>query len=159
VDARVAADGELEVHGPTVSAGYWERPDASAEARTADGWFRTGDLVALDPDGYLRVVGRRTELIISGGYNVYPREVEDVLGAHTAVTDVAVAGVPDERWGEAVQAVVVPAAGTAPDPAELIAFARQHLAHYKCPASVRFTEALPRNASGKVLKRTLRSQG
>jgi malonyl-CoA/methylmalonyl-CoA synthetase len=152
VEARVA-DGELEVRGPTVSAGYWEHPDATARARTDDGWWRTGDLVAIDDDGYVRIVGRRTELIISGGYNVYPREVEDALLEHPAVGEAAVAGVPDERWGEQVTAWVV--ATDALTEADLLAFARERLAPYKCPKQVRFVDALPRNALGKVQKHQL----
>src|SRR5205807_6323600 len=99
--------GEVEVRGPNVIAEYYERPDASAEAFTADRWFRTGDLGAFAEDGYLRLVGRSKELIITGGYNVYPREVEEVLATHPDVREVAVVGRPSERWGEEVTAVVV----------------------------------------------------
>jgi malonyl-CoA/methylmalonyl-CoA synthetase len=149
--------GEVEVRAPMVFGGYWGRPVATAEAFTADGWFRTGDIGALDGDGYLHIVGRSKELIITGGYNVYPREVEEALRHHPAVAEVAVAGVADDTWGEAVTAWVVPAgAGGPADEAALLAFARDRLAPYKCPKSVRFVDALPRNALGKVLKHELR---
>lgn len=151
--------GEVEVRGPTVFGGYWGRPDATAEAFTADGWFRTGDIGALDDDGYLHIVGRSKELIISGGYNVYPREVEEALRDHPAVAEVAVAGVPDDAWGETVTAWVVPAAATGAggpaDEAAILAHARALLAPYKCPKAVRFVDALPRNALGKVLRHEL----
>ncbi len=158
-DTGTGQPGEFWVRSAQVMAGYWNQPQATAETITADGWLRTGDLGYADADGYLFIQDRVKDMIISGGENIYPAEVERVLFRHPDVADVAVIGVPDPRWGEAVQAVVVPAGGATPDPQELIAFAREHLAHYKCPASVRFTEALPRNASGKVLKRTLRSEG
>ena len=106
VDVRLADGGEIEVRGPNVFAGYWRRPEATAGS-FRDGWFRTGDLGAVDPDGYLRIVGRAKELIISGGYNVYPREVEEVLLAHPGVVDAAVVGAPDAEWGERVCAFVV----------------------------------------------------
>jgi malonyl-CoA/methylmalonyl-CoA synthetase len=145
--------GEIEVRGPMVFAGYWGRPDATAESFTADGWFRTGDIGELDADGYLHIVGRSKELIISGGYNVYPREVEEALRSHPAVAEVAVAGVASDAWGEAVTAWVV-AAGPV-DEASILAFARARLAPYKCPKAVRFVDALPRNALGKVLRHEL----
>jgi malonyl-CoA/methylmalonyl-CoA synthetase len=159
VELRLAGDGddgrgEVEVRAPMVFGGYWGRPDATAESLTPDGWFRTGDIGALDDDGYLRIVGRSKELIITGGYNVYPREVEEALRDHPAVVEVAVAGIPDATWGESVTAWVV---GAAPaDEASILAFARTRLAPYKCPKSVRFVDALPRNALGKVLKHELR---
>jgi malonyl-CoA/methylmalonyl-CoA synthetase len=115
-----------------------------------DGWLRTGDVGELDADGSLAIRGRLKELIITGGFNVYPREVEVALEAHPAVAEVAVAGVPSERWGEEVTAFVVPV--RAVPEKELIAFARQRLAAYKCPRQVRFVDALPRNAMGKVEK-------
>jgi malonyl-CoA/methylmalonyl-CoA synthetase len=141
------------VHGPTVFGGYWRRPDATAESFTGDGWFRTGDIGELDEAGYLRIAGRTKELIITGGYNVYPREVEEALRAHPGVADVAVAGRPSDRWGETVTAWVVPAADVTVD--ALLAFARTSLAPYKCPKDIRFLPTLPRNALGKVLKHTL----
>lgn len=155
VDLRLA-DGtdEIEVRGPNVFDGYWQRPDANA-ASFRDGWFATGDVGAFDDDGYLRIVGRTKELIISGGYNVYPREVEDVLRTHPGVHDVAVVGVPHPEWGEQVVAVVEGTA-TAGDVDALLALARSELAPYKCPKRVVITDALPRNALGKVVKADVR---
>lgn len=159
VELRLAGGGpdggEVEVRAPMVFGGYWGRPEATAESFTPDGWFRTGDIGALDGDGYLSIVGRSKELIITGGYNVYPREVEEALRQHPGVAEVAVAGVPDPTWGEAVTAWVV-ADGGAGDEAPILAFARDRLAPYKCPKSVRFVDALPRNALGKVLRHELR---
>jgi malonyl-CoA/methylmalonyl-CoA synthetase len=150
--------GEIEVRGPHVFAGYINRPDATAEAFDADGWFKTGDLGWVSEDGYFTITGRARELIISGGYNIYPREVEDVLGAHPAVAEVAVLGAPDADMGEQVVAVVVPKAGEAPPAEDLIAFCRERLASYKKPRRVVFVEALPRNALGKVQKHLLSAQ-
>jgi malonyl-CoA/methylmalonyl-CoA synthetase len=146
--------GEILLRGPNVFAGYWNRPDATAAAFDGEGWFRSGDIGALDDDGYLRIVGRSKELIISGGFNVYPREVEDVLRAHPGVADAAVVGAPSTEWGEAVTAFVVPA-GAAPAEEDLLAHAAAALAPYKRPRAVRFVAELPRNALGKVLKHEL----
>jgi long-chain acyl-CoA synthetase len=148
--------GEVWVQGPSVMQGYWKQPDKSAETITADGWCKTGDIAYFDTDGYLFLYDRRNDMIVSGGENVYPIEVENVLAAHPAVADVAVVGVPDDRWGETVKAVVVTAPGAEVSDQELISFARERLAHYKCPTSVDHIDALPRNPSGKVLKRELR---
>jgi malonyl-CoA/methylmalonyl-CoA synthetase len=153
VEARLAADGEIQLRGPSVFSGYLGDPDATREAFTDDGWFRSGDVGSRDDDGYLRVVGRIKELIISGGYNVYPREVEDVLIAHPRVQEVAVAGVPSEQWGETVGAWIVPAGELDLD--ELAAFAAARLAGYKRPRLVRVVDALPRNALGKVVRHEL----
>ena len=150
--------GEIEVRGPHVFAGYWNRPDATAEAFAPEGWFKTGDLGWYSDDGYYTITGRARELIISGGYNIYPREVEDVLEAHHEIAEVAVVGMPDADMGEQVVAVVVPQAGTTPDPAEIIAFCREQLASYKKPRRVVFVDALPRNALGKVQKHLLVAQ-
>jgi malonyl-CoA/methylmalonyl-CoA synthetase len=146
-------EGEILVRGPNVFAGYWGRPDATAEG-FVDGWFRTGDLAELDEDGYVRILGRSKELIISGGLNVYPREVEDVLLSHPGVEEVAVVGTPSEEWGETVTAVVVPSGG-ALEERELLEFAAERLASFKRPRLVRVVESLPRNALGKVLKHEL----
>jgi malonyl-CoA/methylmalonyl-CoA synthetase len=155
VELRITgAPAQIEVRGPNVFAGYWERPDANAEAFTSDGWFRTGDLGELDGAGYLRITGRAKELIISGGYNVYPREVEDALRAHPAIADAAVVGTPSEEWGELVTAYVESAAP--PDLAELRAFLADRLAPYKQPRLLHALDALPRNALGKVQKHRLR---
>jgi malonyl-CoA/methylmalonyl-CoA synthetase len=142
---------EILLRGPNVFPGYWGREAATREAFTADGWFRSGDIGARDGDGYLRIVGRAKELIISGGFNVYPREVEDVLLEHPAVAEVAVVGEPSDEWGELVVAVVVPATD-GHDPDALLAFAAEHLAPHKRPRRVRYVDALPRNALGKVVR-------
>jgi len=156
VELRLAADGEIELRGPNVFSGYWGRPEATASAFTADGWFRTGDIGEFDADAYLRLVGRARELIITGGLNVYPREVEDVLLEHPAVAEVAVAGTADAEWGEVVTAWVV-LAPDAPPPAEeeLTRFAGDRLARFKCPRRIAFVDALPRNALGKILRHEL----
>jgi malonyl-CoA/methylmalonyl-CoA synthetase len=149
VSARLeAGTDEIMVKGPSVFAGYWNRPSESLE----HGWFRSGDVGAVDSDGYFRIVGRLKELIISGGYNVYPREVEDVLRGHPSVTDAAVVGVPHPDWGEQVVAYVE---GSGSD-VELLAFAADRLAPYKRPKQIRFVEQLPRNALGKVVKDQLK---
>jgi long-chain acyl-CoA synthetase len=158
VQVRVCAPegeiGEIEVKGATVMAGYWGDPGATAAA-LRDGWLRTGDLGRLDPDGYLTLAGRSKELIVSGGSNVYPREVEDVLVAHPGVAQAAVIGRPDPEWGEVVVAVVVPAQGTTFDPAELDRHCLAHIARFKRPRRYEVVPDLPRNAYGKVLKTRL----
>jgi fatty-acyl-CoA synthase len=149
-----AGEGELVVRGPNVFAGYWRDADATAAA-FADGWLLTGDIAARDEEGYYRIVGRLKDLVISGGENVYPAEVENVLHEHPAVAEAAVVGVPDERWGEACLAFVVLADGeTAAEP-ELLAFCRQRLARFKVPREIRFADTLPRNALDKVSKTEL----
>jgi malonyl-CoA/methylmalonyl-CoA synthetase len=153
VTVRLASDGEILVAGPNVFGGYRGLPpDPYFDA---DGFFRTGDVGAWDDDGYLSIVGRTKELIISGGFNVYPREVEDVLLAHPAVAEAAVVGVPSDEWGEEVTAAVVLRAEA--DPAALMAWCRERLAHFKCPRTVRVVPTLPRNAMGKVVRDELRS--
>jgi malonyl-CoA/methylmalonyl-CoA synthetase len=143
---------EILVRGPNVFPGYWQQPDATRDAFERDGWFHTGDVGAWDDD-YLRIVGRCKELIISGGFNVYPREVEDVLRAFPGVVDVVVIGTPSEEWGETVTAVVVVDGPC--DETRLRAFAAEQLAPFKCPRIVRFVDELPRNALGKVLRAEL----
>jgi malonyl-CoA/methylmalonyl-CoA synthetase len=145
--------GEIEVRGPNVFAGYWERPQDTAESLT-DGWFRTGDLASVDSDGYLRILGRSRELIITGGLNVYPREVEEVLLTHPDVAEAAVIGRPSEEWGEEVTAFVVPA-GARRSAEPVLAFAAEQLALFKRPRQLYFVDTLPRNALGKVLKHEL----
>jgi malonyl-CoA/methylmalonyl-CoA synthetase len=147
--------GEILLRGPNVFPGYWRRPDATRDAFTDDGWFRSGDVGAFDPDGYLRIVGRAKELIISGGFNVYPREVEDVLLEHPSVAEVAVVGEPSAEWGEVVVAVVVATSGRPVDEDELLAFAAGQLAGYKRPRRIRVVDALPRNALGKIVRAQL----
>jgi malonyl-CoA/methylmalonyl-CoA synthetase len=149
----VALDGgEILVRGPNVFPGYWQRPEATAEV-FRDGWFATGDLGAWDDDGYLRILGRAKELIITGGFNVYPREVEEVLLGHPAVADAAVVGTPSDEWGEVVTAYIV--LGSALNAADLTEYAASRLAGYKRPRIVRFVDVLPRNALGKVVKHAL----
>jgi len=150
--------GEIVYRSPMVMAGYWNKPEATAEA-FAGGWFHSGDLVREDEDGYYYVVDRKKDMIITGGENVYCAEVEDVLAAHPGVAEVALIGVPDQKWGEAPLAVVAPRDPAAPPtPAELTAWCRERLAGYKCPREWSIVGALPRNPSGKVLKTQLRSE-
>jgi long-chain acyl-CoA synthetase len=150
--------GEVWLRAPNVMAGYFNRPQETAAALTADGWLRTGDGGYLDQEGYLFLTDRIKDMIVSGGENVYPVEVEEALAQHPAVDEVAVVGVPDERWGETVKALIVlrPDAGASAD--ELVAFARGRIASYKLPRIVEFVDELPRTPSGKVLKRELRER-
>jgi long-chain acyl-CoA synthetase len=149
--------GEIWIRSSQVMAGYWNRPDETAKAITPEGWFRSGDAGYLDTDGYLYIHDRVKDMIVSGGENVYPAEVENVLMSHPDVADVAVIGVPDERWGETPKALVVRTPGADPSAGDLIDHCRTHLARYKCPTSVEWLDALPRNPSGKVLKKDLRA--
>jgi fatty-acyl-CoA synthase len=159
-DVPLGEVGELVLRGPSVFAGYRGLPAVTTEAFRG-GWFHTGDLGRMDADGFITLVDRKKDLIISGGENVYPIEVEQVLHAHEAVADVAVIGVPDQRWGETVVVVVVVvvvvrSADVGAD--KLIAYTRDRLAHFKCPTRVEFVDELPRTATGKVLKRDLRER-
>ena len=154
VELRLEGEpAEIQVRGPNVFDGYWERPEANRTSFTRDGWFRTGDLGAVDADGYLRIVGRAKELIISGGFNVYPREVEDALRAHPDIEDVAVIGEPSDEWGERVVAYAVLLAPL--DLEALRTFLGPSLAGYKHPRALHRVDALPRNALGKVQKHRL----
>jgi long-chain acyl-CoA synthetase len=146
------------LRAPNVTPGYFNRPAETAAALTPDGWLRTGDGGFLDDEGYLFLTDRIKDMIVSGGENVYPVEVEETLAQHAGVADVAVIGVPDPHWGEAVKALIVPRPGTRTAPEDLIAFARERLAGYKLPRSVDFVAELPRTPSGKVLKRELRER-
>ena len=146
--------GEIVTRGDHVMRGYWNDPEATAEA-VRDGWLWTGDLGRMDADGYFTIVGRRKEMIIRGGENVYPKEIEEVLHRHPAVAEAAVVGLPDRQWGETVAAFVVLRDGAGPDAGALVDFARQRLAAFKVPSEVRFVEALPKTATGKVRKRAL----
>lgn len=148
--------GEIVVRSRSVMVGYWNRPEATAEAVDAEAWLRTGDIGLLDAEGYLFVLDRAKDTIISGAENVYPQEVENVLSRHPAVADVAVIGVPSSRWGEEVKAVVVPRPGVALNAADVLAWAREHIAAYKVPKSIDVIDELPRNPNGKVLRRLLR---
>ncbi|MEV0643129.1 AMP-binding protein, partial [Streptomyces sp. NPDC050619] len=150
--------GEIVYRGPSVMTEYWNRP-AETETAFTGGWFHSGDLVRQDEDGYLYVVDRLKDMIISGGENVYCVEVEDVLAAHPQVAEVAVVGVPDEKWGETPMAVVVPADPAEPPTGEDITrWCRERLAAYKCPRRVTIVDTLPRNPSGKVRKNQLRDR-
>jgi len=155
-EAGIGEIGEIAIQGGMVMAGYWNRPEATAETITPDGWLKTGDAGYRDAEGYLYVHDRVKDMIVSGGENIYPAEVENAILGCPGVADAAVIGVPDDRWGEAVKAVVVPHPDGAPDPAAVIAWARERIAGYKAPKSVDFIDILPRNASGKVLRRELR---
>lgn len=157
-DAKLGEVGEIWLRSPMVMKGYWNKPEATREAITPEGWLRTGDAAYQDEQGYVYLFDRFKDMIISGGENIYPAEVENALNAHPAVQEVGVIGIPHARWGESPMAVVVLRPGLQAQPAELIAFTRERLAHYKCPSSVVFAETLPRNASGKLLKRELRRQ-
>jgi long-chain acyl-CoA synthetase len=152
------AVGEVWLRAPNVTPGYFNRPAETAAALTPDGWLRTGDGGFLDDEGYLFLTDRIKDMIVSGGENVYPVEVEETLAQHADVADVAVIGVPDPHWGEAVKALIVPRPGMRTAPEDLIAFARERLAGYKLPRSVEFVAELPRTPSGKVLKRELRER-
>jgi len=149
--------GEIVTRSSNNMIGYWNLPEATAKTMTGDGWIHTGDAGYLDADGYLFIHDRMKDMIISGGENVYPAEVESAIFGHPAVQEVAVIGVPDQKWGETVKAVVVPKPGMAVEEAEIIAWARERIAAFKAPRSVDVIEALPRNASGKILRKDLRA--
>ncbi len=153
-DVAPGEQGELWFRSPQLMKGYHNKPDATAEAITEDGWFRTGDIGRVDDGGYIFVEDRLKDMIISGGENIYSIEVERVLAEHEAVVEVAVIGVPDDKWGEVVKAVVV-VEGEVTE-ADIIAFARERLAAYKCPKTVDIADELPRNPTGKILKKELR---
>ncbi|TAK22749.1 MAG: long-chain fatty acid--CoA ligase [Chloroflexota bacterium] len=150
------APGEIQVRGPHVFAGYWDNEAATAEAFDAEGWFNTGDLGWRSSDGYITISGRARELIISGGFNIYPREIEEVLVTHPSVAEAAVFGAPDPEFGERVVAVIVPTAADAATEDDIVAYCRDRLASYKKPRVVRFVAGLPRNAMAKVQKHVLR---
>jgi long-chain acyl-CoA synthetase len=156
-DAAPGEVGEVTVRGPNVMAGYWNKPEQT-DAVLRDGWYSTGDMGYLDDEGYLYLVDRAKDMIVTGGENVYSTEVEDVLYRHEAVLEAAVFGVPDERWGEAVHAVVVARGDHDPSPEELIAHCREAIAGYKVPKRIELrAEPLPKSGAGKVLKRELRA--
>jgi long-chain acyl-CoA synthetase len=161
VDERGAAlppgtVGEVAVRSGNNMPGYWKLPEATAATIDADGCLRTGDAGYLDEDGYLYIHDRVKDMIISGAENIDPVEVERAICGHPGVAEVAVIGVPDETWGEAVKAIVAPKPGHAPTAEDIIAFAKSRIAHFKAPKSVDFIEVLPRNASGKILRKDLR---
>jgi long-chain acyl-CoA synthetase len=155
-----AAQGEVgEIWSKTGQnmKGYWNKPEETAKTITDDGWLKTGDAGYLDEDGYLYIHDRVKDMIVSGGENIYPAEVENCLMSHPDIADVAVIGVPSDKWGETVKALVVKKEGTDPTSESIIAFAKERIASYKCPTSVDWIDALPRNPSGKILKRELRT--
>ncbi|NNN01608.1 MAG: long-chain-fatty-acid--CoA ligase [Acidimicrobiaceae bacterium] len=156
--APVGQVGEIVIRGPQVTPGYWRRPDETAALFLDGGWLRTGDAGRIDAEGYVYIVDRIKDIIVSGGENVAPAEVEAALMGHAGVLEAAVVGVPSEKWGETPKAFVVLRPGSNVTVEELIEFCREHLAHYKCPTSVEFIESLPRNPSGKVLRRELRGR-
>ena len=146
--------GEIAIKGPNIMKGYYGRPDATAEA-IVDGWFRSGDLGRKDPDGWYYIVDRSKDMIIRGGYNVYPREIEEVLLTHPDVSLAAVIGVPHESHGEEIKAVVIRNDGATVTEDELVAWGKEQMAGYKYPRVVEFVDALPMTATGKILKREL----
>ncbi|HYF44572.1 MAG TPA: FadD3 family acyl-CoA ligase [Acidimicrobiales bacterium] len=148
--------GEVVVRGYNVMSGYFEDPEQTAEAIDADGWLHTGDIAVMDERGYLDITDRKKDMFIQGGFNAYPAEIESLLLEHPDIAQVAVIGVPDDRLGEVGMAFVVPASGSSPEESDLIAWAREHMANYKAPRYVELVEALPMNASNKVLKTELR---
>lgn len=156
-DVPTGVVGELVSRSPFLFSGYYGRPDETRDA-SIDGWVTVGDLARRDEDGYLYIVDRKKDMVITGGYNVYPREIEEVLHAHPAVREAAVIGVPDERWGERLRAFVAVRPGMNVDDAELDRHCREALAGYKVPKELRFVDALPRGPSGKVLKVELRQE-
>ena len=155
VDAPAGEVGEVRVRGGWLMRAYWRQPEETDVVLDADGWFATGDLGYLDGDGYLFLVDRKKDLILRGGYSVYPREVEDVLHDHPAVAEAAVVGVPHEELGEEVVALVVPRPGAACEPEEVRAFVRERVAAYKYPRLVVVVDRLPRGPTGKLLKREI----
>jgi acyl-CoA synthetase (AMP-forming)/AMP-acid ligase II len=150
--------GEVLIRGECLFTGYWRDPEQTAAVFAADGWYRTGDIGRLTVDGYLYILDRARDMVISGGENIYPVEVEAVLAGHPAIAEVAVIGRPDPAWGEAVHAVVRLADGASATDEEIIAWCRDRLSHFKCPKTIEFTGPLPRTTTGKVLKRELRSR-
>lgn len=157
-EARSGETGEICVRSPQNTSGYFNRPDETTHAIDADGWLHTGDVGRFDADGYLYITDRIKDMIISGGENVYPIEVESVLSEYPGISQVAVIGVPDPIWGEAVTAIIVPWPDSTLDTAAIQSYARDRLAGYKCPKAIHIVDGLPLGATGKILKRTLREQ-
>jgi fatty-acyl-CoA synthase len=156
--APLGTVGEVCARGYAVMTGYFDAPQATAAALDADGWLHTGDLGSIDERGYVRIEGRLKDMIIRGGENIYPREIEDLLFTHPQVADVSVVGLPDPEMGELVAAFVRPVPGSTPDVDELVALCRRHLAPFKTPKVWRFVETFPQTSSGKIQKFALREQ-
>jgi acyl-CoA synthetase (AMP-forming)/AMP-acid ligase II len=156
-DVKPHAVGEIAVQSKAIMEGYWHRPD-DTESVMAGGWLHTGDMGYYDDEGFIYIVDRKKDMIITGGENVFPREVEEVLYRHPAISEAAVIGVPDEKWVERVHAVVVLKQGQESTEADITGFCKQHLAGYKAPRSVEFVDALPKNPQGKILKREIREK-
>jgi len=154
--APVGEVGEIWVRGKNIMAGYWNRPQETAAALTEDGWYRSGDMAHADDGGYIFIVDRAKDMIISGGENIYSVQVEEAVNQHPSVLECAVIGVPDDEWGESVKAFVVLKPDTTATEQEIIDTARQHLASYQKPRTVEFVAELPKAPTGKILKRSLR---
>jgi acyl-CoA synthetase (AMP-forming)/AMP-acid ligase II len=156
-DATPDQQGEVWVRGRHIMKEYWNRPDATAETITQDGWLRTGDVATFDEDGYVYIQDRIKDMIISGGENVYPAEIENIILSHPDVSEVAVIGQPSEKWGESPYAIVVRKGSSLTD-SDVLNHCNGKLARFKLPAGATFIDVIPRNANGKVLKRLLRDQ-
>ena len=154
-DLETGEVGEIVIRGHNVMKGYWQRPDATEEAMRG-GWFHSGDMAKVDEDGYFFIVDRVKDMIIRGGFNVYPREIEEVLFAHPAIAEAAVIGKPDDRLGEEVVAVISLKPGESATPEDVVAYAKEQLAAYKYPREVRIMDELPKGPTGKILKTELR---
>jgi long-chain acyl-CoA synthetase len=153
-DVAAAEVGEIAIRGENVMKGYWQRPEDTATA-IPDGWFRTGDLARTDDDGYFFIVDRKKEMIIRGGYNVYPREVEEVLYEHPKIREAAVVGIPDDEWGEEIGAAVVLHEGEELAPEEVSEYVKERIAAYKYPRHVWLVDSLPKGPTGKILRRAV----
>jgi long-chain acyl-CoA synthetase len=164
-DVPVGQSGEIIARGANIMKGYWKRPEITAEVLRADPagskdskWLHTGDMGKFDENGFLYILDRKKDMIKPGGENVYTPEVESMVAAHPAVLEVAVIGVPDEKWGEAIRAVVARRPGVELSEPELIGWCRERMTHFKCPSSVVFVDALPKGGTGKIQKSVLREQ-
>jgi long-chain acyl-CoA synthetase len=155
VDVTEDGVGEIAIRGHNVMKGYWNRPDATAAVIDSDGWFHTGDMARVDEDGYFFIVDRSKDMIIRGGYNVYPREIEEVLYEHPAIREAAVVGVPDDMLGEEVGAAIALAPGAETDAATIQEFVKSRVAGYKYPRRIWFVDELPKGPTGKIVKRDI----
>lgn len=157
-DVPLGERGEIWMKGATVMLGYWNKPEETANAFSEDGWLKSGDVAYMDEDGYIFIVDRTKDMIIAGGYNIYPRDIDEVLMQHPQVVDAMAVGVPDEYRGETVKAFVQLKEGATVTAEELIVFCREKLAAYKVPRMIQFRSELPRTATGKALRRILRDE-